>query len=131
MIKMKSLYHSKSKFWQQASIFLTLVFCCILVGVATSHAATVTMPTNTGLPTGNIKTILTNVLSWLLSVVGLIAVISFAVSGIQYMTSAGSDDRMQIAKRNMLFSIIGIIVALSGFIMVNAINAILNGASSF
>jgi hypothetical protein len=53
---------------------------------------------STGLPDsqGGIKPILERLLLWLLSIVGMIAVISFVVSGLQYFISAGDEDQMTV-----------------------------------
>lgn len=89
------------------------------------------IPKNTGLPdpSGGIKQILTNLLTWLLGIVGIIALIGFVISGIQYIISTGDDTRMETAKKNMTYSIIGIIVALAGFVIVQAIDFALRGMS--
>lgn len=81
-------------------------------------------------PPGGIKAILTNVLSWILGIIGMIAIISFTISGFQYFFSAGDDKRMETAKNNLTYSIIGIIVALSGLIIVNAVDVALRGTST-
>ena len=54
----------------------------------------VTFPTNTGLadPSGGIAEILTTFLSWLLGMFGILALISFVVSGSMYLLAAGNDD---------------------------------------
>ena len=98
--------------------------------LAQAQSSGYTFPT-TGLPDapGGIRDILTNLLNWLLGIIGIIAIIAFAISGIQYMVSAGDSDTMETAKRNALYSIIGIIVALSGYIIVKAIYAVLRARS--
>ncbi|HFC76713.1 MAG TPA: hypothetical protein ENJ27_00595 [Candidatus Moranbacteria bacterium] len=88
------------------------------------NSSGVCIPINTGLPNAGgsedpITTIAMNVMLWLLRVVGVIAIIAFVISGIQYLTSAGSEDQITTAKRNMLWSIVGVIVALSGLIILN------------
>jgi len=84
----------------------------------------IVIPTNTGLanPSGGIKAILTNLLTWLLGVVGIIAIIGFVISGIQYIMAAGDEKIIETAKRNMLYSIIGVIVVLASFVIIQAID---------
>ncbi len=84
-----------------------------------------------GLPWDNISSIIGNIMFWLLSLVGVIAVIGFAISGIMYLTSAGDDTRMGNAKKAMMYSIIGVIVALSGLVVIWAANNMLGGLSNF
>jgi len=99
------------------------------------NSSGVCIPTQTGLPnpTGEdpLVTVAMNVMDWILSIVGVIAIIAFAISGIQYLLSAGNEDIIETAKRNMKWSIIGVIVALSGLIIINFVNdTILNETSS-
>lgn len=91
------------------------------------------IPTGTGLPDpqGGIAKIIRNLLTWLLGIVGVIAIIGFVISGIQYLTSAGDEDRMQSAKRNMLYAIIGVVVVLSSFVVIQAIQYALEARSMF
>jgi hypothetical protein len=62
-----------------------------------------------------------NVLHFLLSVVGILAIIMLVVGGIMYLTSAGSEDRAETGKKIVLYSIIGILVALASLVIVSQI----------
>jgi len=106
-------------------LFLVLFFPKIIFAVGTG----ITVP-ETGLSGLEIKVILANVLNWLLGIIGTIAIISFAISGFQYFFAAGDDKRMETAKNNLTYSIIGVIVALSGLIIVNAVDTALKGTSA-
>lgn len=88
-------------------------------------------PSNTNLPDTDIKTIVNNLLNWILGIFGMLAVIAFVISGIQYILSTGDERTMDTAKRNMTYSIIGVVVALSGLIIIFAIDKALRGTSSF
>lgn len=96
--------------------------------------AAYSVPTDTGLPgsssTSGIKGILSNLLIWMLTIFGIIAIISFIVSGIQYFLAAGDEKSMQAAKRNATYSILGVVVALSAFVIIKSIDAALNATSS-
>ena len=81
-----------------------------------------TLPDPTG-PNGGIFEILSNLLSWLLGLFGIFAVMAFVISGIQYLTSAGDQDMLEKAKRNAQYSLIGVVVGLSGFVIIKAIDA--------
>ncbi|MDA3814960.1 MAG: pilin [Patescibacteria group bacterium] len=69
--------------------------------------------------------ILTNDLSFLLTIIGIIALISFVVAGFQYLTSAGDKNKADNAKKIIFYSIIAILVAGSGAIIVRQVFAIL------
>lgn len=93
-----------------------------------SGSSGITIP-QTGLPNNSngIAGVLTNVLKWLLAIVGTLAIIAFVVSGIQYLVSAGDEKSIETAKRNLTYSIVGVVVALSGLIILTTINMVLSG----
>ncbi|HOW60599.1 MAG TPA: pilin [Candidatus Moranbacteria bacterium] len=92
----------------------------------------VCFPDETGLPDSqDIPGILSSVLKWLLGIFSTIALISFVISGVLYITSSGDTDQIEKAKRNALYSILGVIVGLSGYIIIVAIQAALGGNSTF
>lgn len=79
-----------------------------------------------GLPSGSIGGIIFNILDWILAIVGAIGIIGFAISGIMYILAAGDDKMAEKAKGAMKNSIIGVIVALSGFVILQAMEAMLS-----
>jgi len=91
--------------------------------------AEVVMP-DTPQPKGTIVGILQNFMQWLLIIVGLLGVIGFVISGIIYLTSAGNEEQAQRGKRTMVYSIVGIIVAMLGVIVMQAAKALLSGNTS-
>lgn len=86
----------------------------------------VCFPTGTGLSDKSVLDIISALIGWLLAIFGFIALIGFIISGLQYLTAAGDEGQAETAKRNMQYSIIGIIVALSGFIVIKAVDTLLN-----
>ncbi len=82
-----------------------------------------------GLPDGSILGIVSNLLSWLLSIFAIVGIIGFVLSGIFYLISAGNDDMITKGKEGMTWSIVGIIVGLSGLVIMQAVLALLGGAS--
>ncbi|MDY0302981.1 MAG: S8 family serine peptidase [Candidatus Moranbacteria bacterium] len=83
------------------------------------------MPSSSGLhsPEGSnpMLEVLRRVMLWLLSVIGFIAIVAFVISGIQYLISAGDQNMIETAKRNMKWSIVGVVTALSGLIILQFI----------
>jgi hypothetical protein len=55
------------------------------------------------------------------------SLIAFVVAGIFYLTAAGDEDRLKKAKSAMKYSIIGVVVGFSGFVIMQAAAAMLNG----
>lgn len=86
---------------------------------------------NFGLPDGSIYSIIRGVLEWLLAIIGIIGIIGFLVSGAMYILSAGNEDGAKKAKSAMTNSIIGIVVALAGYVIVQAVSLMLGGFSDF
>lgn len=84
-----------------------------------------------GLPGGAIYQIISSTLSWLLAVLGFLAIAGFVISGLLYITSAGNEGQAEQAKNAMKFSVIGIIVALIGFVAIKAIDSLLRAQSTF
>lgn len=91
----------------------------------------VCFPDNTGLSGSPVRNIIVNLMNWLLGIFSFLAVISFIISGIQYLASAGDEHSVETAKKNMKWSIVGVVVGLSGLIVVQAVNHALNLNSLF
>jgi len=91
--------------------------------------AGVCFPVGTGLSDTPVWLLLMRLMWWLLAVFGMIAIIAFVISGIQYLISAGNEAMIETAKRNMMYSMLGVLVGLSGWVIIRAIDAALNGWS--
>jgi hypothetical protein len=87
-------------------------------------------PTGTNLPEGKISDIIKNIMNWVLGIVGVLGVIGFAIAGILYLTAAGDEGKIDTAKSAMTWSIIGVIVALVGLVIIKAASSMLGGTSS-
>lgn len=85
----------------------------------------------TGLSDMGVLDILASLLSWLFALFSILAIMAFVISGIQYLTAAGDAGMAEVAKRNMNWSVIGIIVGLSGFLVLKAVSAALSGSAIF
>lgn len=84
-----------------------------------------------GLPGSSIYDIVHNIMYWILGIFGILAVIGFVISGIMYIMSTGEEDTMKKAKSAMIYSIVGVVVALSGLVIIYAVDAALRGYSNF
>lgn len=92
--------------------------------------AGVCFPKNTGLAETSISTILSNALFWLLGIFGFFGIAGFVISGIQYLVSAGDEKGIETAKRNMKWSLVGVVVGISGMVIIKAITAALQATTS-
>jgi hypothetical protein len=106
-------------------------FLVLAVPVLVSAQWNVTTTPNGGLPDGSILAIIMAVMNWLLILLGIFGVIGFVIAGILYLTAAGNDDQMQKGKNAMTWSIIGVIVGLMGYVIIQAVDAMLNESSTF
>jgi cytochrome bd-type quinol oxidase subunit 2 len=109
------------------AIFLLVV---LLPGVI--YAQGVTIPSDTGLPQGSdLKTVVENFMKWILQIFGFLGIIAFIISGIMYLTSGGDKERAESAKKAMNYSIIGVIVGLAGYVIIQAVESLMKGGSNF
>lgn len=80
-----------------------------------------------GLPNALPESIITSALLWILSVFAMLAALAFVISGVMFLTSGGNEKMTSQAKEYIKYSIIGLFVALSGYIIVIFINDMLTG----
>lgn len=100
-------------------------------GVNFTEVAGVCFPTNTGLSNAPIFVILSNIFSWLIAIFTILAIMAFVISGIQYLSASANEELAKTAKKNANNAIIGIIVGLSGYIIIQAVTAALAGQGYF
>ncbi len=99
--------------------------------VAAAAAWSTTAPAGAGtLPTGSLFDIISNIMNWLLGLLGVFAIIGFVISGVLYLTAAGDEAQQKKAKAQMTWSIMGVLVALAGWVVVTAVQALLSGSST-
>lgn len=84
-----------------------------------------------GLPDQTIYNIISSTLQWMLAILGFIAIIAFVISGLLYLTAAGDEGQAEQAKNAMKYAIIGVIVALVGYVAIQAIDGILSASTTF
>ena len=82
-----------------------------------------------GLPSGSILGIISNLLFWLLAIFAVAGIVGFVLSGIFYLLAGADEGNAEKGKNGMTWSIIGIIVGLSGFVIMQAVASLLGGAS--
>jgi hypothetical protein len=100
-------------------------FILASVGEAATGGWSVDNYSGLGLPKATLTDIVTNIAKWILAIFGFIAVIGFVISGIMYLVVAGDEDGQARAKRAMIYSITGVIVGLSGLVIIYAVNSFL------
>lgn len=66
-----------------------------------------------------LPTIVQNILNAIIGITGIIAVIFIIIGGVQYMTSTGDAPKVQKAKNTILYAVIGLIIVILAFVIVN------------
>ncbi len=74
-----------------------------------------------------VQQIATNTLNFLLSVVGIIAIISLVIAGGMYMTDYSGGSQTETAKKMAKWSIIGIIIALGSLTILQQVEKLITG----
>lgn len=67
----------------------------------------------------DLPTLIGNVINILLFLIGMIAVIAIIIGGIRYTTSNGDSSQTKAAKDTILYAVIGLVVAIMAFAIVN------------
>lgn len=69
----------------------------------------------------SVQSVIQNVIDLLLFLVGIIAVIVIVVSGFRFVTSNGDPQQISKAKDSIIYAVIGIVVAVMAYAIVNFI----------
>jgi hypothetical protein len=73
-------------------------------------------------PTDGPKGVLEGFLLWILGILAVLFALAFVISGVMFITSGGNQERTKEAKDYIKYSIIGLFVALSGYIIIKFIS---------
>ncbi|MDO8335757.1 MAG: pilin, partial [Candidatus Saccharibacteria bacterium] len=69
--------------------------------------------------TDNATSMTTNIITTMLYILGILAVIMIIFGGIRYVLSAGDASKIKTAKDTIMYSVIGLIVAVLAYAIVN------------
>jgi hypothetical protein len=127
-IKIKKEVHMKKI---KNILFCIIISAIVIIPMLASAQVDFPEEGETNLVGTPIYDIVKNFMMWILGLVGIIGVISFAIAGVLYLTAAGDEDRINTAKKAMMYSIIGVIVALMGLVILNAVQGFLGANNQF
>lgn len=85
----------------------------ILGWSGTNNAAVAAAPT--------LSTIATNVLNFLLSTLGIVALVMMIIGATMYVTAAGDEDRVDTGKNIFKYSLIGVLLAMGSMVLLRQI----------
>jgi len=80
-----------------------------------------------GLPYSPVENIIHSLLLWILAVFTFLCVISFVVTGIMFLMAGSNADMATKAKTGLGYSIIGVAIGLSGYVIIRFIDDLLWG----
>lgn len=76
----------------------------------------------------DILNLVANVVTWLTIAIGILSVVFIIISAVQIITSGGDTEKVKKARRTLLYSIIGLVVAILANVI---ISLVFNVADSF
>ena len=117
---MKNKLQSIKKFFLVGAL---MVGALTVFGALPEAAATQFLQGDENIPGGetDFRTLVLTIISYFLGFLGLLATIMIIYGGITYVSSAGNDEAVGKAKKIILYAVIGIIVILLSFVIVNAV----------
>ena len=75
----------------------------------------------------SVQAIIIKVIKWLLGILAALAVMVLIIAGMMYILSGGDEGRVSTAKTWIIYAIIGLIVALLGWVIVNLVTNLVEG----
>lgn len=74
---------------------------------------------NSNLSNKDLVVLIQSIVTWVLGLLALVAVIMIIIGGFMWMTAGGNDDKVGSAKKYIISAVIGLIVILAAWIIVN------------
>jgi uncharacterized membrane protein len=103
-------------------ILVSIAFVSAMVLPFTVQAATPFTVENfggqVGLGTADLKATITNIISWVLGIVSLVAVVMIIIGGLQWMTSGGNEEKVEKAKKTISSAVVGIVIVILAWAIV-------------
>lgn len=74
--------------------------------------------------------LITTVINWMLAIAGLVAILFLIIGGFWYITSAGNEETAEKGKNTAINAIIGIVIIILSYVIVNVISNFVGTAGS-
>jgi len=81
-------------------------------------------------PNKPLELIIMEIISWVVGILGLVAVVVIIYGGVRYMTSTGDSGKVKDAKNTILYGIIGLAIAVLAFAIVSFVIGGINAATN-
>lgn len=100
----------------------------IILRIAAKAPTKMPDPVNTA-GAGDLKDTIIGIINAVIGVLGVVAVVIIIIGGVGYMTSSGDAGRVKKAKDTILYGLIGLVICVLAFAIVNfVISNILSGS---
>lgn len=76
----------------------------------------------------NVENFIKSVITTIVSIVGLVAVGFFVVGGFGYITSSGNPEHLDRAKKTLIYSAVGLSIAIAAFVIGNIVTTLATNA---
>ncbi|MCK4891566.1 MAG: hypothetical protein KAS78_02765 [Candidatus Pacebacteria bacterium] len=73
----------------------------------------------------DVRTLIENVLKWILSVAGSLTLLMLIAGGVLYITSSGNEQKVETAKKMITWTILGLILILASYSIIVMLDKIL------
>jgi type IV secretory pathway VirB2 component (pilin) len=100
------------------SLFALLVLPTVALAQTPTPFSIEDVGTTIGLGTADLKDTVVNIIQWVLGILALVAVVMIIIGGFQWMTAAGSEERIEKAKKVISSAVIGLIIVLLAWAIV-------------
>jgi len=107
------------------SLFFLLVLVSFL-SVSNFASADIVLPNPLG-SVGTVADLVSNITSYIFSLIGILAVLMFVISGVLFVISAGNPGKIDQAKKIAIYAAVGTGIALSGAGLIALVKQILTG----
>lgn len=84
----------------------------------------------TGTAGGSARGLIKNIINFFLGFLGLLAVVMVIYGGFLYVSSAGNEENVNKAKKILLYAVVGIIVIIAAFALVNTLLKVGTGSDA-
>ena len=117
-----------------AFAFIAVIICPIFVATVQAQDLGLNEVNNIGLPSGtnDPKQMAIDVVTYLMTFLGIIAVVVVLLGGFKWMVAAGNDDKVAEAKKTIIAGIIGLVIIIAAYAIVQIIVGttmnVINGA---
>ena len=116
----------KTSIYSVSGVFTLLATRAFAAVTTDTQQGVTNVQTNTNVGNTDLTTLLGNIINIMLGIIGVAAVIMLIIGGFRYVFSQGNEKAVSGAKDTILYSIIGIVVALLAFAIVNFVLGQLN-----